>query len=1219
MLKYITLTTIIIALAIVNLQSQQTWQEQIGDPNANFYNIQAEAEAYYQNIPMDKRKGTGWKQYKRWEYYHEQRVDEQGNFPKPGYLLREMDQYYKSHKNPRTYAVGSGNWTALGPIAKPLNGTGQPNGNGRLLCIAFHPTDVNTIFVGAPAGGFWKSTDNGSTWTQYVAGMTRLGISSIVVHPTTPNIIYIGTGDRDGGDVGGYGVWRSTDGGLTWAPHNTGMGNRTVNELIMHPSNPNIMLAATSNNRVYRTTNGGTNWTFTGIGTNPKDIAFKPGDPNIVYAAGAQFYQSTDNGQTFTQITAGLPAATRMAIGVSANQPDWVYVFAGGATGTGSFRGIYRSTDSGLNFSTRTTTPNIMGYSTTGNDDRDQAWYDMTLAVDPTDANTLFAGSINIWKSVDGGTTMTLSAHWTGSGGADDVHADQHVMEYSPHNNNIFNGNDGGIYKTVDNGVTWTELSDGLGIAQLYKLGVAQTSENLVINGYQDNGTAVYYNGPFSTEIGGDGMECIIDPTDHNYMYGALYYGDIRRSTNAGATFGGIAGAVSESGAWVTPYKLDPNNVDRMYAGFVNMWRSDNVKAGTPTWTQISTLTGGGTIRDLAIAPSNSDVVYIARNQGSNRFYRTANATAATPTWTNLTANLPNTGTTPKDIEIDPSNPDHLFLAQGNEIYESTNGGASWTNFSGTLPNIPLNTIVIDQNSPVEAMYVGMDVGVYYRDNNMTDWVMYSTGLPNVEITELEIYANTTECKSKLFAATYGQGLQMSDLKDPGTVVPTACFETSQTTVCTGQTITLTDNSAYTPTGWAWNISPNTFNFMGGTDASTQNPQIQFTAAGSYTIELTATNTIGSDLETKTGYLTVISANIATTFNDNLEAYASCGTASDCGATSCPLAGSSWTNLVNGTDDNIDWRIDAGGTPSTSTGPSVDFDPGTSVGNYAYLEASSCSRQTAILECSCAFLDKDYDFNFAYHMLGNNVGSLFVELNDGSGWTQLFAIAGNQGTNWQIETIDLSAYTGQSVSMRIGGVTGNGFQSDIAIDGISFEPQNVLATEFTTVHAACSGNGKNTISWKSEKNDRREQFQVQKSTIELGTWEVIGEIPVSDAISYSFEDEHPLLGENLYRVVVVNPNEEKHYSKVVAANCDFDVTRFQVFPNPFNDKVSLQFTTDIKAALPFKITNLLGQLLAKGELQTSMGKNTLDLPIQDLPNGVYLLHINNKMIKLVKN
>lgn len=1041
-MKKILHFTLIFIFAFLG-NAQNIWQKKMSDRNENFFTIENDFENYKNSKLLNSKtipKGLGIKQFERWRYYWQGRVDVNGNFPPEGHVLNEMENYINSHSNFR-YASGTGNWEQLGPIPLPTNGTGQPNGNGRLNCIAFHPTDSNVIYVGAPSGGLWKSNNNGLTWTEYSNGLTRLGVSSIVINPSNPDIIYIGTGDRDAGDAPGYGVWRSVDGGLTWSPQNSGMGNRTVYEILMNPSDPNILIASTSGSRIYRSTDGGLNWAFTATSSSMKDIAFKPGDPNTIYASGTSFDVSTNGGLTFTQVTTGVPTGSqRIAIAVTPNQPSYVYMIAGNGSG---LMGIYRSTNSGLSFTTRTSTPNVLGYDVTGGAGS-QAWYDLVIAADPTNANVIYTGGVNIWKSVDGGTTMTCVAHWVGSGGVAPVHADQHALEFSPHTNEIFSGNDGGIHVSSNEGSTWDELSSGLAIAQTYKIGVSQTVTDLVINGHQDNGTTISRGSEFITEIGGDGMECIIDPTDENYMYGALYYGDIRRSTNGGTTFAAIAGGITENGPWVTPYKLDPNNANTMFAGFANIWKNTAVRTGS-TWTSISSFGGTSTIVDLAIAPSNSNVMYVSRN-GTNKFYSTTNALAASPTWTNLNANLP-VASTPKDIEIDPTDPTHLFIALGNDIYESTNSGMSWTNISGTLPNISLNTIVIDKDSSVDAMYVGMDVGVYYRDNNTPNWTPYSTGLPNVEITELEIHYNNTECKSTIYASTYGQGLWKGDLKDPGNLAPKACFYANTTDGCVGNTFTLFDNSDFTPTSWSWSISPATFVYVNSTSSSSQNPQIQFTVPGTYTVALTATNGFGNDIKTNPSYIQVSGGSAASSFNDDLESYSLCATASDCGATVCSLGGL-WSNLTNGSEDNIDWRVDNGGTPSANTGPSVDFNPGTASGKYMYVEASGCAAQTAILESQCILLDQQYDFEFAYHMFGTTMGSLHLDVFLNGAWNEDFipALTANTGNVWNIASAQLYAYQGETIKIRLRAITGNSFESDISIDDLKFVPKCSTST-----------------------------------------------------------------------------------------------------------------------------------------------------------------------------
>ncbi|MCB0782157.1 MAG: hypothetical protein KDC03_21935, partial [Flavobacteriales bacterium] len=372
-----------------------------------------------------------------------------------------------------------------------------------------------------------------------------------------------------------------------------------------------------------------------------------------------------------------------------------------------------------------------------------------------------------------------------------------------------------------------------------------------------------------------------------------------------------------------------------------------------------------------------------------------------------------------------------------------------------------MNTLVIDANSPVKAMYLGNDVSVYYRDNTMADWVAYGTGLPALEVTELEIHANAADCDPQLVAGTYGQGTWKSDLKDPGGLAPVACFSTDLQDGCTGDVFTLTDRSSYTPTSWTWAITPATFTYVNGTSASSQHPEVQFTAAGTYDVELTATNGTGSNDLLKAGYLTVSAASPAAGFNEDFEAHALCSTSSDCGTTTCPLPGSLWSNLTNGVEDDIDFRLDEGGTPSTGTGPVVDHTPGTGTGNYLYTEASACSGQRAVLQSGCMELDQAYDLVFAYHMDGGNMGELHLDIAADGAWLEDVtpAISGDQGPDWNTRTVDLSAYAGSSVKLRFRAVTGNGYESDIALDAISFQPRTVLANVSALLEGPYDGSG----------------------------------------------------------------------------------------------------------------------------------------------------------------
>lgn len=742
------------------------WAEMMQNPDAKFTDTQRAFEKYWAGRDISRH--SGWKVFKRWEYINHDRVQPDGKLPSPGQVMKEYNDYFASHD---AVLSANGNWSQVGPVASPGNATGQPNGLGRVNTVYLHATNPNIMYVGAPAGGLWRTTDGATTWTVLTTSTPTLGVSSVLLHPTNPNLILIGTGDRDAGDAPGMGVYKSIDGGTTWVASNTGMGTLTVGMMLMHPSDPNIILAATSGG-IFKSTDGGSNWTRKSSNTSSyKDIRFKPGDPTIVYAtAGGLFYRSTNTGDNWTQITSGIISGSRMVIGVSVNAPATVYL----CQTNGPFAGLLRSTDSGLTFTTQSTTPNLMGYECDGSGTSSQAWYDLCIAVDPTNANIIYVGGVNIWKSTNAGVSWTIASHWVGSSWgymcAPSVHADIHSLDWSPVNGNLFSGGDGGVYKTANGGTTWTDISSGLAIAQLYKLGQSAIKQTLAMNGYQDNGTSKNTGSVFTTVIGGDGMECLIDYSDTNYRYGSIYYGTIFRSNGSG--YGEIAGSgtngINESGGWVTPYTLHETVPSTMFLGMVNVWRSTNVKTGSTgsvAWTKITTGESGN-CSVLEHSPANVDILYVVR---SGSMKRSENVNAATPTWTACT--LPG-GSTPSDLEAHPTNASIVYASAGNKIYKSSDKGATWTNISGTLPAVTYNCLVYDKNSN-EGLYVGNKTNVFYKDATLTDWVAFSTGLPPVDIRELEIFYDAgNPANNRLKAATYGRGLWQSDLYNVFAVTP---------------------------------------------------------------------------------------------------------------------------------------------------------------------------------------------------------------------------------------------------------------------------------------------------------------------------------------------------------------------------------------------------------------------------------------------------------------
>lgn len=721
----------------------QPWaDDQNGNPKKNFYEIQKAAQEYWKDKDITI-KGKGWKPYKRWEWFWEQRVYPSGEFPSPMQNINEKNKFKDKKTGNKIQTVGD--WVSLGPTT---NGGGY-GGLGRVNCVREDPSNSSVLWAGAASGGIWKSTNSGSSWTTTTDNLAVLGISDIAFHPTNSSIVYIATGDGDANDNYSLGVMKSTDGGASW--NTTGltwtenMGG-SLRRLLINPSNPNILIVG-GGSGIWRTTDGGVNWSQV-TSSSVRDLEFKPNDPSVVYAGkygstSVQVIKSTDGGATWFNLTNGLPTSGvyRTAIGVSSANANYVYAFMSNNNDYG-FYGLYRSTDAGSTWTLMSSSPNILGWNSNGSDTGGQGWYDLCIDVSQTNANEIYCGGVNLWKSTNGGSNWTNISYWTTS-----VHADQHDIWITPSSNRIYVGNDGGVYRSTNSGTNWSWISSGLAITQFYRIGTSATNANLVIGGTQDNGTKMISSGNWSDEIGGDGMEALIDYSNANIMYGELYYGNIQKSTDGGFSWG--ACHPSGSGGWVTPYVIHPTSTSTLFVGYSNVFKTTN---GGTNWTQISSFTGSN-LTVLHVAPSDANYIYAST--GSSSLQRT---TDGGTTWSShaLPTNLYLTY-----LAIHPTDPLKVWASfsgyySNQKVYSSIDGGATWTNISGTgqLPNVPVNTIVY-QKDYNNRLYIGTDVGVYYKDDNSGGWVDYSTNLPNVVVNELEIQYSSM----KLRAGTYGRGL----------------------------------------------------------------------------------------------------------------------------------------------------------------------------------------------------------------------------------------------------------------------------------------------------------------------------------------------------------------------------------------------------------------------------------------------------------------------------
>lgn len=718
------------------------------------------------------------------EWFHGQRAYPYDDFPLENYHRAIL---VKERMEVSGDAISSAAWEPVGPS----------NIGGRITALVIDPADTNTIVLGAAAGGIFKSTNGGASWMPKTDQWKSLSIGALAMDINNPNIIYCGTGEANisTDSYAGFGLLKSTDKGDTWFP--SGLENsRHIGEIKVHPSNSNLIFAAVSgglyskspDRGIYRSTDAGATWEkvlYVSDSTSAIDVDVDPDDVNIVYAAmwerlrspsfrkaaGAStaFYRSTDGGTTWSKNITGLPINNnrlgRISIAVAPSDPNIVYALYKSSTNANgndhNFFGFYKSTDKGASF-TKMPDGILPGeFSNFG-------WYFGQLDVSPADPNKVYLGEIDVLYSSNGGTSWANITNAYSAWTWDMQHPDHHTLWINPFNsNNIVVGNDGGVFKTWQGRDNWYKLKD-LPISQFYAMEVDYQNPYRVLGGTQDNGTIMTRSGGIDNweEIyGGDGFHCKVDPTNSQTIYACSQNGGLGRSDNAGLSFSGITNGLDLSRSnWSSPYILDPVTPQTVYFGSYKLHKSTNKG---DTWTSISPdLTKGangvlGTITAVSAAQfGNSRVLVTGANDGSVYV-----STDWGTTWNNRTGTLPNRSVT--DVVVDKANPNKIFVTLSGynrdltnpHVFMSTNFGESWSDISGNLPDVPVNSLIIDQERD-SVLFVGTDVGVFFTKNLGANWYVAGTGLPNSPVFDLVYHAPT----QMLYAGTHGRSIFALDV-----------------------------------------------------------------------------------------------------------------------------------------------------------------------------------------------------------------------------------------------------------------------------------------------------------------------------------------------------------------------------------------------------------------------------------------------------------------------
>jgi hypothetical protein len=648
-------------------------------------------------------------------------------------------------------------WTFIGP--RPVSSeywSYEGNAGGRVVSIAPHPTDANTVYIGTASGGVWKSTNGGTTWTPKTDELPSLNTGVVALDPSDPQVVLVGTGEYQTGSLGD-GVFRSIDGGGTWQRIATSSVGRRCSGLAVSSASSDV-IHFTGDLGYWRTTNRGANWSRV-LSGSASALEVDPVNPQRVFAAvdGVGIYRSTNGGATMTLLTSGLPTSgfNRIVMDMSRSNPSiMVAAFLSG----GNVAAVRKTVDGG----------NTWTIVTMLNFCAPQCYYDAYLAIDPADPNRMFAGGVDpryasagVLRSINGGTTWTEV-----SAGGNGLHPDHHAMAFGP-NGVIWEGNDGGISKSTNGGTTWMNMNTTLAATQSYDVVVHPTQADRVLQGTQDNGTPERTSASFTWPQlqTGDGGQSAFDPTLTTRRYTTYVYGTLYRWLSSTATdiTGGWTG---DAANFIAPFVIDPSSSTRLLVGTNRVWRTNNASTTTPTWTAISTssVANGGSLNTLAIAPSNSATIYTGSSEGS--VWVSTNGTATSPTWTNRTGAF--LGRSVSKIVVHPTNPSIAYIGRyittGSRIQRTADLGVTYTDVTGTLPSgAPVNTLAVDFAFTPPVMYVGAGSGVYVSFDHGATWIKDDATFPNVNIGSMTIH----EPSRTLTVGTYGRGVWRTPLAQP--------------------------------------------------------------------------------------------------------------------------------------------------------------------------------------------------------------------------------------------------------------------------------------------------------------------------------------------------------------------------------------------------------------------------------------------------------------------
>ncbi len=673
------------------------------------------------------------------------------------------------------------------------------------------------MYVGVAQGGVYRSLNGGSNWTPIFDGAQSLAVGALAIAPSSPTTLYVGTGEGNlsGDSFGGVGLYRVDNASTTatlvgpinppgtnpTASPTTPFTGRSITKIVVSPTDAATVYVSTgvgfagsgsvfplsrSWRGIYRSTNATSplaGVTFTKLAITPAtnanvgDLLLDPMNPSRLLASitdlGAFDGSVAGDGGVYlsTNVTAAVPTFTRTLVLPNFERATFAANVVSGtlrmfvATGGNTTGVLRRSDDGGL---TWPTTLGGAGFCST------QCWYDIAVAVSPIDSNNILLGgaaSLALSRSTNAGVTFAASQAG--------LHADTHAIAYTPSNANIvYEGNDGGIFKSIDGGATWTSLNNSqFSATQFQSIAVHPTDPNFTIGGSQDNGTHFLRpDGTWTRADYGDGGFALIDQnaTDttnvtmyHTYfnqvgnLMGYARVTNVANAQDASWTFlgcGGVGNGISctaGSTQFYAPIALGPGNPNTLYYGNDRLYRSSDRGTSNTLVSQVFF----DSVTAIGISPQNDNVRIVGLRNG--QVFATSTGSA---TMTEVTGSLP--AQFIGRAVIDPSNPTTAYVTLGgffgnatSHVWKTTNLNAAtptWVALGTGLPDAPTNAFAIDPSNP-SRLYAGTDIGVYWSANGGTTWAPYGTGLPVVSVFDMALAKKGSSRTLRI--ATHGRGM----------------------------------------------------------------------------------------------------------------------------------------------------------------------------------------------------------------------------------------------------------------------------------------------------------------------------------------------------------------------------------------------------------------------------------------------------------------------------